>query len=225
MPEVKNICFNTLPKRKEVIRFVFEVRNYLFPRYFERTILCDKKYREKKLRLIKRLYKRYICKTTLDGFLKQLPSIESQLQADIDFFMESDPSIDYREEIIISFPGFLAITFYRIAHAISNLDVCYVPRIISEEAHSMTGIDIHPRAKIGSPFFIDHGTGIVIGETSKIGKRAKIYQCVTLGAVSLSNAKELRGVTRHPQVGDDVTIYAGASLLGPIKIGNNTTIG
>ena len=89
----------------------------------------------------------------------------------------------------------------------------------------MTGIDIHPAAKISYPCFIDHGTGTVIGETSSIGKRAKIYQCVTLGALSLSNAKDLRGVTRHPQVGDDVTLYAGASLLGPIKVGNNVTIG
>ena len=125
----------------------------------------------------------------------------------------------------MAYPVFMAIDYYRIAHELYKIGVCYVPRIITEIAHSKTGIDIHPACKIGCPFFIDHGTGIVIGETASIGKRVKLYQSVTLGALSLSNAAALRGVIRHPQIGNDVTIYAGASLLGNIKIGDNVTIG
>ena len=158
-------------------------------------------------------------------FEKKLKEIREILKEDLEFFLDSDPAATSTEEIKFAYPGFKAIATYRISHALYQLGYKIQARYMSETAHSKTGIDIHPAAKISYPFFIDHGTGIVIGETTTIGKRAKIYQCVTLGAVSLSNAKELRGVTRHPQLGDDVTLYAGASLLGPIKIGNNVTIG
>lgn len=159
------------------------------------------------------------------SYASALDSVREILKDDLEFFLDSDPAATSLEEIKLAYPGFKAIAIYRISHVLYNLGYKVQARYISEQAHSMTGIDIHPAAKISYPFFIDHGTGIVIGETSSIGKRAKIYQSVTLGAVSLSNAKELRGVVRHPQVGDDVTLYAGASLLGPIKIGNNVTIG
>ena len=159
------------------------------------------------------------------SFILSLNNVEEILKEDLEFFLDSDPAATSVEEIKLAYPGFKAIAIYRISHALYNLGYKVQARYISEQAHSMTGIDIHPAAKISYPFFIDHGTGIVIGETSSIGKRCKIYQCVTLGALSLSNAKELRGVVRHPQVGDDVTLYAGASLLGPIHIGNNVTIG
>ena len=159
------------------------------------------------------------------SFSFSLQSVKEILKEDLEFFLDSDPAATSLEEIKLAYPGFKAIAIYRISHVLYGSGYKVQARYISEQAHSMTGIDIHPAAKISHPFFIDHGTGIVIGETSSIGKRVKIYQCVTLGAVSLSNAKELRGVVRHPQVGDDVTIYAGASLLGPIKIGNNVTIG
>ena len=159
------------------------------------------------------------------SFSFSLQSVKEILKEDLEFFLDSDPAATSLEEIKLAYPGFKAIAIYRISHVLYNLGYKVQARYISEQAHSMTGIDIHPAAKISYPFFIDHGTGIVIGETSSIGKRAKIYQSVTLGAVSLSNAKELRGVVRHPQIGDDVTLYAGASLLGPIKIGNNVTIG
>lgn len=159
------------------------------------------------------------------SFTFSLQSVKEILKEDLEFFLDSDPAATSLEEIKLAYPGFKAIAIYRISHVLYNLGYKVQARYISEQAHSMTGIDIHPAAKISYPFFIDHGTGIVIGETSSIGKRAKIYQSVTLGAVSLSNAKELRGVVRHPQIGDDVTLYAGASLLGPIKIGNNVTIG
>ena len=164
-------------------------------------------------------------KQSFNAFVAELANVGKILNEDLEFFLDSDPAATSTEEIKLAYPGFKAIAIYRISHALYNLGYKVQARYISEQAHSMTGIDIHPAAKISYPFFIDHGTGIVIGETSSIGKRAKIYQCVTLGAISLSNAKELRGVVRHPQLGDDVTLYAGASLLGPIHIGNNVTIG
>lgn len=163
--------------------------------------------------------------SVFDSFVNELNKIKTILKEDLEFFMDCDPAATSIEEIKFAYPGYKAIAIYRISHALYNLGYKIHARYISEVAHSATGIDIHPAAKISYPFFIDHGTGIVIGETSSIGKRARLYQSVTLGAVSLHNAKELRGVTRHPQVGDDVTIYAGASLLGPIHIGNNVTIG
>ena len=159
------------------------------------------------------------------SFLKSLKEIQDILEEDLEFFMDSDPAASSKEEIKLAYPGFKAIAIYRISHTLYELGYKIQARFISETAHSMTGIDIHPAANISHPFFIDHGTGIVIGQTSSIGKRVKLYQCVTLGAISLSNAKELRGVVRHPQVGNNVTIYAGASLLGAIKIGDNVTIG
>ena len=164
-------------------------------------------------------------KNTYESFINGLKEVQKVLKEDLEFFLDSDPAATGIDEIKLAYPGFKAIAIYRISHVLYKLGYKVQARFISEVAHSSTGIDIHPAAEISYPFFIDHGTGIVIGETSKIGKRAKIYQCVTLGAVSLSNAKELRGVTRHPQLGDDVTLYAGASLLGAIKIGNNVTIG
>lgn len=164
-------------------------------------------------------------KQAYQSFVFSLNSVREILKEDLEFFLDSDPAATSTDEIKLAYPGFKAIAIYRISHVIYGLGYKVQARYISETAHSMTGIDIHPAAKISYPFFIDHGTGIVIGETSTIGKRAKIYQCVTLGAVSLSNAKQLRGVVRHPQIGNDVTIYAGASLLGAIKVGNNVTIG
>ena len=164
-------------------------------------------------------------KRAYQSFVFSLNSVREILKEDLEFFLDSDPAATSTDEIKLAYPGFKAIAIYRISHVIYGLGYKVQARYISETAHSMTGIDIHPAAKISYPFFIDHGTGIVIGETSTIGKRAKIYQCVTLGAVSLSSAKQLRGVVRHPQIGNDVTIYAGASLLGAIKVGNNVTIG
>ena len=158
-------------------------------------------------------------------FINELNIIRNILKEDLDFFMDSDPAASSKEEIKLTYPGFRAIAIYRISHILYQMGYIIHARYISETAHSQTGIDIHPAANIGYPFFIDHGTGIVVGQTSTIGKRVKIYQCVTLGAISLSNADELRGVVRHPQVGDNVTLYAGASLLGAITIGNNVTIG
>lgn len=159
------------------------------------------------------------------AFRSELNMIKSILKEDLSFFMDSDPAADSLDEIKIAYPGFKAVAIYRISHVLYKLGYKIHARFFSEIGHSMTDIDIHPAAEISYPFFIDHGTGIVIGQTSTIGKHVKLYQCVTLGAVSLSNANELRGVVRHPQVGNNVTIYAGASLLGAIRIGDNVTIG
>lgn len=158
-------------------------------------------------------------------FIGSLSTIKKELASDLDFFMQSDPAANSSLEVCLTYPGYLAITYYRVAHVLVKLGYHTEARIISEAVHSLTGIDIHPGASISSPFFIDHGTGIVIGETAIVGKRCKIYQGVTLGALSLSKGSALKGVKRHPTIGDDVTIYSGASILGDIKIGSNVTIG
>ena len=161
-----------------------------------------------------------------DEFFKQLEIVKAQLKEDLSFFMESDPAVDNEDEVIFAYPGYRAITFYRIAHIINELGLRFEARVISEHAHFLTGIDIHPGAHIGSPFFIDHGTGIVIGETAVVGHHVKIYQGVTLGALSLGKGVKLKGTKRHPTIGNFVTIYSGASILGgDVVIGNNVVIG
>lgn len=167
------------------------------------------------------------CLGCLDSkdFLRGLDSIKKDLQQDLSFFMESDPAVDSEEEVVYAYPGFKAIVYYRIAHLLYKMGYKLYARIISEEAHSKTGIDIHPAAKIGVPFFIDHGTGIVIGETTIIGKRAVLYQGVTLGAISVTNAPDIHGVKRHPTIGNNVTIYANATILGDIKVGDDVIVG
>ena len=142
--------------------------------------------------------------------------------------MEGDPAAKGYDEIIFSYPGLLAITIYRIAHELHNLGVPIIPRIMTEHAHSITGIDIHPGATIGESFFIDHGTGVVIGETCTIGKRVRLYQGVTLGAKSFPLDKDgnpIKGIKRHPDVEDDVIIYSEATILGPVTIGRGSVIG
>ena len=226
MKNKNQVCFETLPKRNEILLIIDEVRNYLHPGYFEKMSTSKEKYRAKKIKKIEKLYKKYICPNSAEYFIQSLGKLESDLKQDLEFYMESDPAISSLEEVIISYPGFLAITFYRIAHIIYEFDVQYVPRIITEAAHSKTGVDIHPGAKIGVPFFIDHGTGIVIGETAEVGDYVKIYHGVTLGALSLSDGAKLRGTKRHPTIKNHVTIYAGASILGgETVIEDNVTIG
>ncbi len=161
-----------------------------------------------------------------DKFFSSLPRIASDLRKDLAFFMESDPAADNEEEIVFAYPGYKAIQYYRLSNLLVKMEMRFIARVISEHAHFLTGIDIHPAATIGCPFFIDHGTGIVIGETSIIGNRVKIYQGVTLGASSLSKGSRLKGQKRHPTIGNNVTIYSGASILGgDVVIGNNVIIG
>ena len=160
-----------------------------------------------------------------DKFIASFGDIKKDLLADLNFFMESDPAIDNKEEVILTYPGFKAICYYRIAHVLRDMGYLLISRIVTEEAHSKTGIDIHPGAQIKAPFFIDHGTGIVIGETAIIGEYVKLYQCVTLGALSLSKGAKMKNIKRHPTIGNHVTLYACASVLGDITIGDDCTIG
>ena len=154
----------------------------------------------------------------------KIPKVYEQLQKDAQAILDTDPAADCISEIINSYPGFLAIAFYRISNAISLLKINMLPRIISEYAHSKTGIDIHPNARIDVPFVIDHGTGVVIGETCIIGKNVTIYQGVTLGAIQVDKSMEEK--KRHPTVEDNVVIYANATILGGSTIiGNNSVIG
>lgn len=159
-------------------------------------------------------------------FLKKIPDVRAVLETDLEAAFQGDPAAKYRDEIILSYPGMFAITVNRLAHELFLLEVPLIPRIMTEYAHSITGIDIHPGATIGKYFFIDHGTGVVVGETTIIGDRVKIYQGVTLGALSTRGGQKLRDVRRHPTIEDDVTIYSGASILGgETVVGRNSVIG
>ena len=160
------------------------------------------------------------------AFFREIPKVRALVQTDLQASYDGDPAAAGKEEIIFSYPGLFAITVYRLAHVLYEMGVPMIPRIMTEHAHSVTGIDIHPGATIGEYFFIDHGTGIVIGETTVIGDRVKIYQGVTLGALSTRGGQNLRGKRRHPTIEDNVTIYAGASILGGnTVIGKNSVIG
>jgi serine O-acetyltransferase len=161
-------------------------------------------------------------------FLERLPEIRKILTTDVHAAYQGDPAAKTIDEVVISYPGVLAITVHRIAHQLRRQDIPLLPRMMSEYAHSITGIDIHPGATIGSSFFIDHGTGVVIGETTEIGEWVRIYQGVTLGALSLpkEEVEQLRYAKRHPTIEDDVTIYAGATILGgETVIGRSSVIG
>ena len=154
------------------------------------------------------------------AFLNGIPDIRAMVQTDLQAAYDGDPAATGMDEVIFSYPGLYAISVYRLAHELFRLGVPMIPRMMTEYAHSLTGIDIHPGATIGKYFFIDHGTGIVIGETTTIGDNVKVYQGVTLGALSTRGGQQLRGKKRHPTIEDNVTIYAGASILG-----GNTVIG
>ncbi|GAA4234413.1 hypothetical protein GCM10022291_13720 [Postechiella marina] len=157
-------------------------------------------------------------------FKAELPNIRRQLDLDAIAFESNDPASHCLEEIYMAYPGFHAISIYRLSHALYKLNIYILPRMMSEYIHGITGIDIHPGATIGESFYIDHGTGIVIGETSVIGKDVKIYQGVTLGGISVS--KSLASTKRHPTIDDNVCIYANATILGgDIVIGKNSIIG
>ena len=160
------------------------------------------------------------------AFFRAIPDVRAIAQTDVEAFYAGDPAAFSVDEIIFCYPGLFAITVYRLAHILYDLGVPVLPRITSEHAHSITGIDIHPGATIGKYFFIDHGTGIVVGETTIIGDHVKIYQGVTLGALTTRGGQSLRGKKRHPTIEDHVTIYAGASILGGTTvIGRECVIG
>jgi serine O-acetyltransferase len=161
-------------------------------------------------------------------FLSRLPDVQRLLITDVRAAFEGDPAASSPDEVIFCYPGLQAITSYRLAHELHQLGVPLIPRMITEHAHSITGIDIHPGADIGEKFFIDHGTGVVIGETCVIGKGVRLYQGVTLGAKSFkldAEGNPIKGIPRHPVVEDDVTIYSGATILGRVTIGRGSVIG
>jgi serine O-acetyltransferase len=162
------------------------------------------------------------------AFAQRLPHIRSLLESDIQAAYEGDPAARSIDEVLVCYPGITAITHYRLAHELHRLGVPLIARMISEIAHSATGIEIHPGARIGGSFFIDHGTGVVIGETAIIGEHVRLYQAVTLGAKRFpvdEHGALVKGNARHPIVEDDVVIYAGATILGRITIGRGSTIG
>ena len=160
------------------------------------------------------------------AFFREFPAVRAIAQSDVEAFFEGDPAAFSVDEIIYCYPGLYAITVYRLAHILYTMGIPMLPRIMTEHAHSITGIDINPGATVGKYFFIDHGTGIVIGETTTIGDHVKIYQGVTLGALTTRGGQTLKGKKRHPTIEDHVTIYAGASILGGgTVIGRDSVIG
>ena len=202
---------------------------YLFKKYFyffkinkkEKKIL---KYKiKRKLRKeIKKIDRR--CFEALNSFFCDLNKITKSLEVDLSKYMENDPSCNNIEEVILMYPGFFCTMAYRISNYLYRKSIPLIPRFLTEIVHELTGIDIHPAATIGEGLFIDHGTGIVIGETSEIGKNFKVYQGVTIGAKSVNS--DLKGIKRHPTIKDNVTVYANAVILGGNTIiGNGVTIG
>lgn len=159
-------------------------------------------------------------------YMGKIPMIREYLDTDVQAAFDGDPAASSKDEVIMSYPGLYATSIYRLAHELLLLGVPMIPRIMTEHAHGATGIDIHPGAVIGKYFFMDHGTGIVIGETTVIGEHVKVYQGVTLGALSTTGGQKLKNVRRHPTIGNNVTIYSGASILGgDTVIGDNVVVG
>ena len=230
--EAVNLC---RPHPEEVRQLILRLRTLLFPGFFREDTFCaglesfismllaDISFRLESLLLPgSGEAAKQICR----DYLLTIPQIRDLLQQDLDAFCAGDPAAESAEEIIVSYPGFYAIMVYRLANALYLLNVPVLPRMITEQAHSATGIDIVPGASIGASFFIDHGTGVVIGETTVIGRNVKIYQGVTLGALSTRGGSALRGKKRHPTIEDGVTIYANASILGgETVIGKGSVIG
>ena len=226
-----------LPDRSVIIRVLKDLRRVMFPGFFgdENITLISPDYfigdclthiySDLKKEVIAALYYRDYDKYTLDEieekaqkicaeFIRRLPHIQEMLMKDVQSGFDGDPAAKSREEVVFSYPGLFAIFVYRIAHEFYVQDVPFLPRIMTEYAHSRTGIDINSGATIGEYFFIDHGTGVVIGETTEIGDYVKLYQGVTLGALSTRSGQKLKGKKRHPTIGNHVTVYSGATILG-----------
>ncbi len=248
----KNKGGRLLPSRDQVVEAVEALRSVLFPGYFGVSELTEQNMRfhvgatlDRVLLVLQEQIKRGLCfecehhgvecpncvdkaRRITSEFLKRLPAIQHALAGDVQAAYEGDPAAQSTDETIFCYPGIMAVTYYRLAHELSDLGVPLIPRIVTEQAHSLTGIDIHPGAQIGARFFIDHGTGVVIGETCRIGDRVRLYQGVTLGAKSFpldAEGHPIKGIDRHPIVEDDVIIYSGTTVLGRVVIGRGSTIG
>ncbi len=227
-----------LPELQEVVQILKDFRKLFFPVFFARSEFLEDEetfieylseslyYRLKKQIFLSLGGNDIESERITDEFFNKIPELQSVLATDVQASFEGDPAAKNKEEIIFSYPGFFAIFVYRIAHILYEYGVPFLPRMMTEYAHGKTGVDINPGAKIGEYFFIDHGTGIVIGETAIIGKGVKLYQGVTLGALSPRQGQSLAGVKRHPTVEDNVTVYSGASILGgETVIGEGSVIG
>lgn len=241
----KRIGEDHIVSRDVLIQLVKELRKLLFPGYFDNKKVKNEYVRfyiGEKLEYIEYNLTKQVeralnnessssdnkekAEEIVEKFIDKIPVIRDYLNTDIIAAYNGDPAAYSNEEIIFCYPGVFAISVYRIAHELWLLGVPMIPRIISEYAHNLTGIDIHPGATIGEYFFIDHGTGIVIGETTVIGDNVKIYQGVTLGGLSTRKGQQLKGVKRHPTIGNNVTIYSNTSILGgETVIGNDVVIG
>lgn len=238
------------PDKEAIIEITDKLRGLMYPGYYRdrsykvydaKTNLCvmieDVMYRlNKQIKMVLPYGEEYgklseeklaeKAQEMTNAFFGKIPQIREYLDTDLQAIFDGDPAARNKDEIIFAYPGFYAITVFRLAHELFLLDVPMIPRIMTEHAHSQTGIDIHPGATVGKYFFIDHGTGIVIGETTVIGEHVKLYQGVTLGALSTRGGQKLKGIRRHPTIGDNVTVYAGASVLGGDSvIGKDSVIG
>lgn len=235
------------PKRSEIIELVEELRRVVFPGYFgdENTayvslesfagntlaVIYEKMYKQIRTALMytakdkDEVTCREEAEVLTKTFFERIPYIQDLILKDVEAEFYGDPAANSMEEIILCYPGIFAIFVYRVAHELYKLQVPFIPRIMSEYAHGETGIDINPGAEIGEYFFIDHGTGIVIGETTVIGDHVKIYQGVTLGALSTQKGQQLSGVKRHPTIEDYVVIYANTTILGgETVVGANSVV-
>ena len=241
-----------LPSREAVIEVVEALRSVIFPGYFGTADLREESLHfyigatlERASRSLEEQVRRAVAfserhdfhacthcaeaaRAAAAAFVARLPDIRRLAASDVEAAYEGDPALKSRDEAIFAYPGVFAVTNQRIAHELHVLGVPLIPRIITEYAHTVTGIDIHPGASIGERFFIDHGTGVVVGETSRLGAGVRLYQGVTLGAKSFpldEHGNPIKGIDRHPIVEDDVVIYAGATILGRIVIGRGSSIG
>ena len=241
-----------LPSRDVVIGCVEGLRSVFFPGYFGATDLADEHLHyyigatldhvlhalEEQMRRGIAFAERHDYETcehcaersaeVARAFVARIPDVRRRVSSDVDAAYEGDPALKIKDEAIFSYPGILAVTNQRIAHELYALGVPLIPRMITEHAHALTGIDIHPGARIDDRFFIDHGTGVVIGETAVIGANVRLYQGVTLGAKSFPKDEKgtpIKGIDRHPIVEDDVVVYSGATILGRITIGKGSSIG
>jgi serine O-acetyltransferase len=254
-PRIQHLNRVFLPSRETIVQAIEVLRQIIYPGYFGQQGLTSQNIHGRLSELMAEVqqllyeqvrcclrYKRQIPSAATRGddcdecdreadeivlkFLQRLPAVRVLLSDDVQAAFDGDPAAQSTDETIFCYPGLLAITVQRLAHEFYMLDVPMMPRIMTEYAHSLTGIDIHPGAHLGRRFFIDHGTGIVIGETTQIGDNVKIYQGVTLGAIAPAFGQLLRGQKRHPTIENDVTIYAGATILGGgTTIGEGCTIG
>jgi len=252
-PKLEHIAATPLPDKVSVIQLLDDLLEIVYPGYFGRKYVETSNIESHisdllesiRGRLTQEIYRSVrpecgnnedycehcvqIAKDESLVFLQKLPDLRRRLSADVQAAFDGDPAAKSIDEVIFAYPAIYAITIFRLAHELHAQDIALLPRIMTEHGHSVTGIDIHPGATIGSGFFIDHGTGVVIGETTEIGNRVKLYQGVTLGALSLVMDEEgrvLRGNKRHPTIEDDVIIYAGATILGgTTTIGKGSVIG